>query len=131
MPFITSVPMLGLATFVSGAAVAPALISGFSLAERLVPANLLTEGLTWSNSGLAVGFSGGTALAGIVIDSTGTAAAFALPFIGAVSAMAVLIVSRRLLLASVVPYEDRPPGAPLNSDPIPGPAPGAFRDDAP
>ncbi len=131
MPFISSVPMLALATFISGAAVAPALIAGFSLAERLVPANLLTEGLTWSNSGLAVGFSGGTALAGIVIDSSGTTAAFALPVTGAVIAMIVLILSRKLLLASVVPYEDRPPGAALNADPIPGPAPGAFRDDAP
>lgn len=131
MPFITSVPMLALATFLSGAAVAPALIAGFSLAERLVPANLLTEGLTWSNSGLAVGFSGGTAIAGIVIDSIGTTAAFALPVTGAAIAMLVLILSRRLLLASVLPYEDRAPAAPLNADPVAGPAPGAFLDDAP
>ena len=131
MPFIRSVPMLALATFVSGAAVAPALIAGFSLAERLVPANLLTEGLTWSNSGLAVGFSGGTALAGIVIDSSGTTAAFALPAIGATIAAVILITTHRILVDSVVPYEDRPPGAPLNADPIPGPAPGGFRDDAP
>lgn len=131
MPFITSVPMLALATFLSGAAVAPALIAGFSLAERLVPANLLTEGLTWSNSGLAVGFSGGTAIAGIVIDSIGTTAAFALPVTGAAIAMLVLILSRRLLLASVLPYEDRAPAAPLNTDPVAGPAPGAFLDDAP
>lgn len=131
MPFIRSVPMLALATFVSGAAVAPALIAGFSLAERLVPANLLTEGLTWSNSGLAVGFSGGTALAGIVIDSSGTTAAFALPAIGATIAAVILITTRRILIDSVVPYEDRPPGTPLNADPIPGPAPGGFRDDAP
>lgn len=130
MPFIRSVPMLALATFLSGAAVAPALIAGFSLAERLVPANLLTEGLTWSNSGLAFGFSGGTAIAGIVIDSSGTTAALALPLTGAVMALVVLLLGRRLLLASVVPYEDRLPGAPLNADPIPGPAPGAFRDDA-
>jgi hypothetical protein len=130
MPFIRSVPALAIATFISGAAVAPALISGFTLAERLVPATLLTEGLTWSNSGLALGFSAGTALAGIAIDSSGTTMAFVLPIAGAAMAVIVFASTRRLLIASVQPYHEGPPGAPLNADPIPGPAPGAFRDDA-
>ena len=34
-----------------GSAVAPALIANFSLTERLVPARLLTEGLTWTTPG--------------------------------------------------------------------------------
>jgi MFS family permease len=128
--FIQSVPMLVAVTFLSGAAVAPALISGFSLAERLVPNVQLTEGLTWSNSGLAVGFSGGAAVAGLVIDSLGTSASFALPVLGALFSVAVLAISRGTLLDSVVPYRDGPPGAPMNSDPVAGPAPGAFIDDA-
>ena len=130
MPFIRSVPALAVATFLSGAAVAPALISGFSLAERLVPANLLTEGLTWSNSGLALGFSAGTALAGIAIDASGTTRAFTLPVAGAAIAALVIAGTRRRLIASVQPYHEGPPGTPLNADPIAGPAPGAFRDDA-
>jgi predicted MFS family arabinose efflux permease len=129
-PFIQSVPMLAAVTFLSGAAVAPALISGFSLAERLVPNAQLTEGLTWSNSGLAIGFSGGAAVAGLVVDSLGTSLSFALPALGALFAVAVLAISRRTLLKFVVPYRDGPPGAPLNSDPVAGPAPGAFIDDA-
>jgi len=130
MPFIRSVPGLAIATFISGAAVAPALISGFSLAERLVPANLLTEGLTWSNSGLALGFSAGTALAGIAIDASGTTLAFALPVAGAAIAAIVIACTRRRLIASVQPYHDGPPATPLNADPIAGPTPGGFRDDA-
>ncbi|CAB4870494.1 MAG: MFS transporter [Actinobacteria bacterium] len=130
VPFIRSVPMLAAVTLISGAAVAPALISGFSLAERLVPNALLTEGLTWSNSGLAIGFAGGSALAGLAVDSFGTTTSFVLPCAGACTAALVLLISRRRLLAFVVPYRDVPPTATLNSDPIAGPAPGAFRDDA-
>ena len=82
-PFVGSVPLLGLTTFLAGAAVAPALIANFSLTERLVPGHLLTEGLTWTNSGLALGFSAGTTLGGIVIDAHGTAWAFVLPILSA------------------------------------------------
>lgn len=128
-PFVGSVPLLALTTLLAGAAVAPALIANFSLTERLVPGHLLTEGLTWTNSGLALGFSAGTTLGGIVIDAHGTAWAFALPILSASIACVVAALGQRTLLRASV---DRPQPAPAvtwNTDPLPGPGPGAIVDD--
>lgn len=132
VPFIRSVPVLAIATAIGGAAVAPALISGFSLAERLVPRARLTEGLTWATSGLALGVSAGAALGGAVIDGLGTAWAFALPIVGAGVAALTIAWRRQRLIASVRPYsaqEDDTVVVPL-PDPVPGPGPGAVSDDA-
>lgn len=132
VPFIRSVPVLAIATAIGGAAVAPALISGFSLAERLVPRARLTEGLTWATSGLALGVSAGAALGGAVIDGLGTAWAFALPIVGAGVAALTIALRRQRLIASVRPYsaqEDDTVVVPL-PDPVPGPGPGAVSDDA-
>ncbi len=76
----------------AGALVAPTLIGIFSLTQRLVsPANL-TEGLTWTNSGLAAGFAFGSALSGIFIDAFGSRAGLALCFGGAVISAGALVV---------------------------------------
>lgn len=133
VPFIRSIPVLAIGTLISGAAVAPALISGFSLAERLVPAARLTEGLTWATSGLALGVSGGAALAGAVVDARGTAWAFALPILGAGGAALTIAMRRRRLIRAVRPYAADEVAAVVVAmpDPVPGPGPGAVADDAP
>ena len=128
-PFVGSVPVLALTTFVGGAAVAPALIATFSLTERLVPARLLTEGLTWSNSGLALGFSGGSWLAGVVIDARGTTTSFILPTISAGIGAIVCLVGQRTLTRAAHRPEEPTLAMPLNADPVPGPAPGGVTDD--
>lgn len=127
--FVHSVPVLALATFIAGLAVAPALIAVFSLTERLVPPRLLTEGLTWTMSGLAMGFSIGTALAGGVIDSLGTTWGFVLPSICAATSFLTALAGRHVLQRA---SEGRPQPLPvrtLNADPVPGPAPGGIVDD--
>lgn len=129
-PFVHTVPMLAIVTFIGGAGVAPALIATFSLTERLVPSDRLTEGLTWSTSGLAFGVSAGSAVGGIVIDSFGTSAAFCLPIAGALLASLSLGLGRHRLISSIRPFDADDPVAIVPSDPIPGPAPGTFLDDA-
>jgi hypothetical protein len=110
-------------------AVAPALIAIFSLTERLVPSSLLTEGLTWTNSGLALGFSLGTALNGIVIDARGTTVAFMLPTACALLACLTAIIGRGVLVRASAQHEPGQPGIALNAEPVPGPAPGGVIDD--
>ena len=91
--------------------------------------HLLTEGLTWTNSGLALGFSAGTTIGGIVIDAHGTTWSFVLPVISAGIACVVATLGQRTLLRASV---DRPQPAPTvawNTDPLPGPGPGAIIDD--
>ena len=132
-PFVASVGavgVLGATTFVAGAGVAPALIATFSLTERLVPSSLLTEGLTWTNSGLALGFSGGSWLAGAVVDSAGTTTAFVLPIVSAATAALLALGGQRTLIRACRPAEPMVVGVPLNVDPVPGPAPGGVVDNA-
>ncbi len=121
---VRQIPLLMVATFVAGVLVAPALISAFSLTERLVPVRLLTESLTWATSGLTVGFAAGTAVAGIVVDAHGPTLGFALAVGSALGATAVVAAGQRSLSRSVRPPEDLPPAASIGPDPVAGPTPG-------
>jgi len=84
--FVRSIPALALTSIIAGAAISPSLISTYALTEQLVSPALLTESLTWTNSGMILGYAAGTALSGVFIDALGTSASFVLPVIGAWSA---------------------------------------------
>ena len=67
-------PGLGTLTaviFVAGVAIAPTLITGYSLVEAQAPPERKTEGMTWLSSAIAVGVAAGSPLAGRVIDAYG------------------------------------------------------------
>ena len=128
-PFLNSLTTLTLATVISGALVAPLLITIFSLAERLVPNAQLTEGLTFINSGLTVGFSLGVAAGGYLIDVSGARLGFALGNGGAAAAFLVAVIGQRRIQRSVRADGLIPPTSALNTEPIPGPAPGGFNID--
>ncbi|MDM7855186.1 MFS transporter [Cellulomonas alba] len=57
--------------FVAGLAIAPTLINGNGLVQQLVPAERLTEGLTWVTTALGVGVSVGSSVAGQRVDADG------------------------------------------------------------
>ena len=76
LPFVRSTVLLALLLVVCGVGIAPTLISGFSLVERIVPSAAVTEGLTWATTGLVVGFSSSTWLAGHLVDAAGVPWAF-------------------------------------------------------
>lgn len=94
-PFAGSIVVLAVITTIAGGAIAPSLITSFSLTQRLVPSERLTEGLTWTNSGLAVGFSAGTAVGGVIVDGWGTGWGFAVPIAGAAIAAVVGVAGQR------------------------------------
>lgn len=129
IPFLNSVSLLALVAFLSGFSIAPCLISAFSLTERLVPPRLLTEGLTWANSGLALGFAGGASLGGFLIDTRGTQWAFTLGVLGAAFTLAVSLVSQNIWGRHSATRTLPDPAFALNTDFIAGPAPGGFVDD--
>jgi MFS family permease len=128
-PFVRSVPALALSATLGAFVVAPSLIAVFSLTERLVPEDQLTEGLTWTNSGLAVGYSFGTAVNGFVIDSYGTTVAFLLPALCAGFACLVTVAGLPVLRRSMRHGAAPTPGIALNSEAVPGPSPGGIVDD--
>ena len=91
LPFVGSVWLLAVLLVLAGVGIAPTLISGFTLVEKAVPASAVTEGLTWATTGLVVGFSAATWLAGRLVDSAGVGWAFA---VGAVSGLVALLIAR-------------------------------------
>lgn len=129
--FASSLPVLAVVTAIGGASVAPMLIAAFSITERLVPPAQLTEGLTWTNSGLATGFALGTATAGIVVEAFGTTAGFGVALAGALLATMVGALSQSIFARHARPVDVVQVTAAWNDDPLPGPHPGGVMDDAP
>jgi predicted MFS family arabinose efflux permease len=75
-PFVGSIPVLGLLSFVAGLVVAPTLICAFGLIEALAPVARLTEGLTLASTGIVLGVSVAAAFSGRVVDLYGTPHAY-------------------------------------------------------
>jgi predicted MFS family arabinose efflux permease len=69
--------------YVAGLSIAPALVSGTSLVEARVPRSALTEALSWTTTGLTLGVTAGSALAGAAVDAWGAESAFAVPALAA------------------------------------------------
>lgn len=71
MPLVFLGPLwqLSIGLFVAGLAVAPALIAGMSLTERIVPAARLTESMGWVSSGIALGLAVSMPAAGYLSDT--------------------------------------------------------------
>ncbi|GAA4867173.1 MFS transporter [Kitasatospora terrestris] len=67
---------VGVALFVAGLAISPTLITAMALVERLVPAAKLTEGMTWTTTGLALGVALGSSAGGLVVDAAGARAGY-------------------------------------------------------
>jgi predicted MFS family arabinose efflux permease len=97
---VGSLPVLVAAGFVAGLTIAPVLVSGTSLVESRVPRAALTEALTWPTTGLTLGVTAGSALAGAAVDGWGAEAAFAVPALAAMLAAVIALVGTPLLRGS-------------------------------
>jgi hypothetical protein len=94
---VGSLPVLIGAGFVAGLAIAPVLVSGMSLVESRVPRWALTEALTWVVTGLTLGVTAGSAIAGAAVDRWGAETAFAVPA-GAAALSALMALAGSPLL---------------------------------
>lgn len=84
LTLITSMPLLGLLLLIGGFAISPTLIATLALTEQVVPRGRLTEGMAVLHTGLAAGIAPGAALAGLIVDARGAAAAYAVPVVAGV-----------------------------------------------
>ncbi|MEJ7633483.1 MFS transporter [Aeromicrobium sp.] len=75
--------------FFAGVMISPTLIAMVNLIEMGVPSARLTEALTWTGTGMAVGVAPGAAGAGWVIDGHGASAGFLVPLLAGLVASAV------------------------------------------
>jgi hypothetical protein len=94
---VGSLVVLVAAGFLAGLTIAPVLVSGTSLVESRVPRSALTEALSWTTTGLTLGVTGGSALAGAAVDVWGAQEAFAVPAVAAALAAVVALAGAPLL----------------------------------
>ncbi|WP_286219319.1 MFS transporter [Paraoerskovia sediminicola] len=92
-----SVPVLAAVMFVAGFAIAPTLINGNALVQRLVAPSQLTEGLAWVGTALGVGVSIGASLAGMRVETVGAAGGYHVVMAGGALAVVVSALSIRSL----------------------------------
>jgi predicted MFS family arabinose efflux permease len=76
LPWLDSLTLLGLGALVAGIAVAPVLISGMALVERIVPTSRLTESMSWATGGLMVGLAVASPIAGVIVDTHSASVAY-------------------------------------------------------
>ncbi|MFF2974659.1 MFS transporter [Streptomyces albidoflavus] len=95
MPSLASLAVAGLLT---GLCVAPALITGYTLIDSLVPPGARTESFTWLTGAVALGQAGAVTASGALADAFGARAGFAVPLGGTVLALVVLVALRSRLV---------------------------------
>ncbi|MBO0899040.1 MFS transporter [Cellulomonas sp. zg-ZUI222] len=85
--------VLAAVMFVTGFAIAPSIINGNALVAALVPPGRLTEGLTWVGTGLSIGVSVGSSVAGSRIDAGGSHAGFMVVVVSGAAALVATLVA--------------------------------------
>ena len=96
---VGSLPMLIMCGFLAGLTIAPVLVSGTSLVESRVAPGVLTESLAWTITGLTLGVTAGSAIAGAAVDAWGAQRAFAVPALAGGLAALLALAGAALLRA--------------------------------
>ncbi|MCW2800637.1 MAG: transporter [Aeromicrobium sp.] len=106
--FLPGIPWLAIGMFLAGVMISPTLIAAVNVIERDVPSSRLTEALTWTTTGMAIGVAPGAAIAGWTVDHRGASDGFLVPLVAG-------------LAASAVAWSFRPPAldqSPVNLEPV-------------
>ncbi|MFI8892153.1 MFS transporter [Streptomyces paradoxus] len=94
-----SVPVLAGLGLLVGMCIAPALITGYTLVDSLVPAGARTEAFTWLTGAVALGQAAAVTVAGQLEDRFWSGAGFLVPMGGTVLALVTLLALRSRLAA--------------------------------
>ncbi|WP_405789254.1 MFS transporter [Streptomyces sp. NBC_00029] len=97
-----SMILLGALGLVVGLFIAPALITGYTMVEQLVPANARTEAFTWLTGSIAFGQAVAVILAGRLTDAHGSSFGFLVPM-GATALALTALLALRAKLAPKAP----------------------------
>ncbi|MFG3282447.1 MFS transporter [Streptomyces sp. NPDC048111] len=100
-----NLPFLAVALFVAGLSIAPTMVTTMALVEQHVPRSKLTEGMTWTSTGLAVGVALGSSAAGWVVDAAGARAGYLVSVVSGTLAAAVAFLGYRRLRRPVTHRE--------------------------
>lgn len=89
---------LGALGLMVGLCIAPALITGYTLVDSLVPAAIRTEAFTWLTGSVALGQAAAVTTAGLLTDRAGSHGGFTVPLGGTALALMVLMALRGRLV---------------------------------
>ncbi|MGW6690151.1 MFS transporter [Streptomyces sp. NPDC054961] len=92
-----SMILLGALGLVVGLCIAPALITGYTMVEQLIPAASRTEAFTWLTGAVAFGQAGAVILAGRLTDAHGSSYGFLVPMAATALALSILLALRAKL----------------------------------
>lgn len=96
LPLAPNALVLAPVALLAGLSVSPVLIAGTALVERIVPAKQLTEGITWTSTGMALGLAVSAPVSGLIIDSRGAHIAYWLTAACAVTAWVLSLAAMRV-----------------------------------
>lgn len=94
---VHALPLLGGFGLIVGLCIAPALITGYTLVESLVPASARTEAFTWLTGAVGLGQAAGSTVAGRLVDAHSASTGFLVPLGGTTVALLILLALRRSL----------------------------------
>ncbi|PHQ51176.1 MFS transporter [Streptomyces cinnamoneus] len=89
--------LLGALGMAVGLCIAPSLITGYTLVEKLVPPGARTEAFTWLTGAVGLGQAAGATVGGRLIDAHGASTGFLVPLGGTAAALVVLLLLRKAL----------------------------------
>lgn len=112
--FVTNLWWVGAALFLAGLSIAPTMVTTMALVGDFVPPRQLTEGLSWTTTGLAVGVAAGSSVGGMIVDSHGSTAAFGVPVASGALAVVLALAGSHWLRTPTLPK-----AAPAPADPRP------------
>lgn len=95
--FVNSITWLVVIVFFAGLSVAPTMIITMGLVEKIVPESKIIEGMTWAITGLGIGVSLGSAIAGLVIDNFGAHVGFNVAIIAGGLALTIALLGYKTL----------------------------------
>jgi MFS family permease len=94
---------LTFAVYLSGLAIAPTAIAGFSLLEAQAEPGRRTEAMSWLGSGIGVGVAGGASVVGFIIDAHGPRAGYAFAAACGLASAATCLAGLRRLRSGLGP----------------------------
>jgi MFS family permease len=95
-PIAPNALVLAPIALLAGLSVSPVLIAGTALVERIVPGRQLTEAITWTSTGMALGLAVAAPVSGVLIDSRGAHTAYLVTAFCAVAAWLVSLAALRV-----------------------------------
>lgn len=99
---------LGIIMWITGLAIAPTMTNVNTIISKVVPANQLTEGLTWMSTALNIGVSVGSAIGGRAIDMGGAHGGFSVAVVAAWIMVALMLIGLPRLRRATTAAAERP-----------------------